>query len=99
MEVDWFPPWYYLVPLFWGLATGRWWALPLAVASTLFVAFAILPRDGGEGSYETSIGFTLVGGLLFTVVFVLIPAFWATVGVGMHRGIRQAWLKWGSSSR
>ena len=88
-----------LVPFLIGLATGRWWALPLAVASALFVAFAILPSDGGEGSYEISIGAILVFAFFFALSYILIPVFWATIGVVVHRGIRQAWLTWGSANQ
>ena len=88
-----------LVPFLIGLATGRWWALPLAVASVLFIAFAFLSGEGDDMSYELSIRFILVFAFFFAFSYLLIPLFWATVGVGVHRGIRQAWLGWRSASQ
>ena len=87
------------VPFVIGLVAGRWWALPVAVATVIYLAFAVLPRDGGEGSYEISIGFIVVFAFFFTLLYILAPVFWATCGVAVHRGIRQAWLKWGGSTR
>ncbi len=99
MEVEWFPAWSILTPLAFGFVFGRWWSLPLAVASVLLLAFAVWPDDGGEGQVDISIGYVVAVVLWGAFLYVAIPVFWATVGVGLHRGVRQVWLRWGSSRR
>ncbi len=98
MEIEWFPAWLFLTPLAFGFVFGRWWSLPLAVASVLILAFAVWPdHREGEGDVDMSIGYVVAIVIVGAFVYVVIPAFWATVGVGLHRGVRWTWGRWRST--